>query len=77
MLERGYVVIGSPDTVREKLVDIATTLRVGHLMTLLHFGNMSDELARHNTELFGDKVLPELQQVWSGYTDHWWPANAN
>ena len=76
MLERGYVVIGSPDTVREKLVDIAKTLRVGHLMTLLHFGNMSDELARHNTELFGDKVLPELQQVWSGYTDHWWPANA-
>lgn len=76
MLERGYVVIGSPDTVREKLADIARTLHVGHLMTLLHFGNMSDELARANTELFGRKVLPELQTLWPDHTDHWWPANA-
>jgi alkanesulfonate monooxygenase SsuD/methylene tetrahydromethanopterin reductase-like flavin-dependent oxidoreductase (luciferase family) len=76
MLERGYVVIGSPDTVREKLTEIARTLHVGHLMTLLHFGNMGDELARHNTELFGRKVLPGLQQLWPDHTDHWWPANA-
>ncbi|MDH3682208.1 MAG: LLM class flavin-dependent oxidoreductase [Acidimicrobiia bacterium] len=77
MLERGYVIIGSPSTVRETLADVAKTLHVGHLMTLLHFGNMDDELARRNTELFGQKVLPELRQVWSGYTDHWWPANVD
>ncbi|MDH4148099.1 MAG: LLM class flavin-dependent oxidoreductase [Acidimicrobiia bacterium] len=76
MLEMGYVVIGGPDTVREKLEDVAKTLHVGHLMTLLHFGNMSDEVARRNTKLFGDKVLPALKGLWSEHTDHWWPANA-
>ena len=76
MLDRGYVIIGSPDTVRERLEHIARTLHVGHLMTLLHFGNMSDELTRQNTELFGTKVLPGLKDIWSEHTDHWWPANA-
>src|SRR5207249_470841 len=37
MLEQGYVIIGGPDTVRDKLEDVARSLRVGHLMVLLHF----------------------------------------
>ena len=76
MLELGYVIIGSPETVRDKIVDIAHNLRVGHLMVLLHFGNMADDVAKQNTKLFGEKVLPHLRDVWPGYEDHWWPANA-
>ena len=58
MVEKGYVVIGSPDTVRETLEEVAKTFNCGHLLTALHFGNMSDELTRYNTKLFGDKVAP-------------------
>ena len=58
MLENGYVVIGSPDTVREQLEEAARELRIGHLCAMLQFGNMSDELTRYNSKLFGDKVAP-------------------
>jgi alkanesulfonate monooxygenase SsuD/methylene tetrahydromethanopterin reductase-like flavin-dependent oxidoreductase (luciferase family) len=73
MLEAGYVIIGSPDTVRGRLEEVAKTLRVGHLMLLLHFGNMHPELVRMNTDLFAEKVLPGLHDVWSDYKDRWWP----
>ena len=74
MVEAGWVVIGSPETVRDKLEEIARTLRVGHLMILQHFGNMSPELTTYNTDLFAAKVLPDLQHVWEEYEDRWWPT---
>jgi alkanesulfonate monooxygenase SsuD/methylene tetrahydromethanopterin reductase-like flavin-dependent oxidoreductase (luciferase family) len=74
MVEMGYVIVGSPDTVREQLDHVARDLRVGHLMILLQFGNMHPELVRYNTELFAEKVAPDLRAVWEGYEDPWWPA---
>ena len=76
MVEKGYVVIGSPDTVRETLEHVATTFNCGHLLTMLHFGNMSDELIRYNSKLFGDKVAPGLRSLFADVDDHWWPTNA-
>ena len=76
MVSNGYVVIGSPDTVREQLEEAAKELRIGHLATMLHFGNMSDELTRYNTRLFGDKVAPALRSLFSEYPDPWWPSGA-
>ena len=76
MVEMGYVVVGSPDTVREQLDHVARDLRVGHLMVLLQFGNMHPDLVRYNTELFAEKVAPGLRTVWDGYDDRWWPAVA-
>ncbi|HUQ40046.1 MAG TPA: LLM class flavin-dependent oxidoreductase [Acidimicrobiales bacterium] len=73
MVDKGYVIVGSPDTVREKLEEVATSLRVGHLMLLLQFGNMHPELVQQNTDLFADKVLPGLRGLWSDYEDRWWP----
>jgi hypothetical protein len=43
---------------------------------MLQFGNMSDELTRHNTKLFADKVAPGLRTLFPEAVDHWWPANA-
>ena len=73
MLENGYVVIGSPDTVREQLEEAARELRIGHLCAMLQFGNMSDELTRYNSKLFGEKVAPGLRTLFSEYPDPWWP----
>jgi alkanesulfonate monooxygenase SsuD/methylene tetrahydromethanopterin reductase-like flavin-dependent oxidoreductase (luciferase family) len=76
MVEKGYVVIGSPDTVRETLEDVARTFNCGHLLTMLQFGNMSDELTRHNSKLFGEKVAPGLRGLFADAEDRWWPTNA-
>ena len=50
IVDRGYVIIGSPDEVVEQLTEVATSLNVGHLMLLLQFGNMNKELAKYNTQ---------------------------
>ena len=73
IVERGYVIIGSPDEVVEQLTEVATDLNVGHLMLLLQFGSMGKELAAYNTKLFGDGVLPRLRALFSEWEDRWWP----
>ena len=73
IVERGYVIIGSPDEVAEQLKEVATSLNVGHLMLLLQFGNMSKDLTRYNTNLFAEKVMPQLKDLFSEWEDRWWP----
>ena len=73
IVERGYVIIGSPDEVAEQLKEVATSLNVGHLMLLLQFGNMSKDLTRYNTKLFAEKVMPQLKDLFSEWEDRWWP----
>jgi len=72
-VDNGYVVAGSPATVRDRLREAMEQLRVGHLMTLCQFGSMPPELVRQNTELFATEVLPSMRDLWSEYEDHWWP----
>src|SRR5487761_646430 len=72
-IDSGYVVAGSPDTVVEKLSELATKLNVGHLMLLLHFGNMSRETTTYNTSLFAKEVIPRLKSRFGDWEDKWWP----
>jgi alkanesulfonate monooxygenase SsuD/methylene tetrahydromethanopterin reductase-like flavin-dependent oxidoreductase (luciferase family) len=73
IVENGYVIIGSPDEVVEQMHEVATDLNVGHLMLLLQFGNMSKELAKYNTQLFAEKVMPRMKDLFSDWEDRWWP----
>jgi len=72
--DRGFVIVGSPKTVREQLLDGVKRLRMGHLLTLLHFGSMPTALCKKNIDLFGREVLPYLADQWDDkYEDRWWP----
>jgi alkanesulfonate monooxygenase SsuD/methylene tetrahydromethanopterin reductase-like flavin-dependent oxidoreductase (luciferase family) len=73
IVEKGYVIIGSPDEVADRLRQVAKDLNVGHLMLLLQFGNMGKDLAKHNTKLFAEKVMPQLTDLFSEWEDRWWP----
>jgi hypothetical protein len=73
IVERGYVIIGSPDEVVEQLTELATDLNVGHLMLLMQFGSMGKDLAAYNTKLFAERVLPKLRGLFSEWEDKWWP----
>jgi alkanesulfonate monooxygenase SsuD/methylene tetrahydromethanopterin reductase-like flavin-dependent oxidoreductase (luciferase family) len=73
-IERGYVIVGSPDEVAEKLREVAVDLNVGQLMLLLQFGNMDKSLTMHNTELFAKRVLPQLSGLFEDrFENRWWP----
>ena len=73
IIDQGYVIIGSPDEVVEQLTEVATELNVGHLMLLLQFGNMGKDLAKYNTKLFAEQVMPKLQPLFAEWADPWWP----
>jgi alkanesulfonate monooxygenase SsuD/methylene tetrahydromethanopterin reductase-like flavin-dependent oxidoreductase (luciferase family) len=73
IVEKGYVIIGSPDEVADQLKKVAADLNVGHLMLLMQFGNMGKDLAKYNTQLFAEKVMPQLTNGFSEWEDRWWP----
>ena len=74
ILDKGYVLIGSPDEVAEQLRTVATELNVGHLMLLLQFGNMSAQVSQFNTKLFTDKVMPQIHDLFENqWENRWWP----
>ena len=73
IVDKGYVIIGSPDEVVEQLTEVATELNVAHLMLLLQFGNMGKDLAKYNTRLFAEKVIPKLRPLFAEWEDKWWP----
>ena len=73
IVDQGYVIVGSPDEVVEQLTEVATELNVAHLMLLLQYGNMGKDLAKYNTKLFAEKVMPRLQPLFADWEDRWWP----
>jgi alkanesulfonate monooxygenase SsuD/methylene tetrahydromethanopterin reductase-like flavin-dependent oxidoreductase (luciferase family) len=75
LIERGYVVAGSPDTVVDRLNDLIDTLHIGHLMLLLHFGNMPRETTLYNTTRFAKEIIPRLKHRFSEWEDKWWPKD--
>ena len=72
-VDEGYVIAGSPKTVRERLTDAMKQLRCGHLMVLCQLGSMPPDLVRKSTELFAREVMPHMRGMWPGYEDHWSP----
>jgi alkanesulfonate monooxygenase SsuD/methylene tetrahydromethanopterin reductase-like flavin-dependent oxidoreductase (luciferase family) len=73
-VDRGYVIAGSPATVRERLTEVVKGLRIGQLMVLQMIGSMPKELVMKNTELFAREVVPHIRKLWADeWTDRWAP----
>ena len=72
-IEQGFIIAGSPKTVRERLREAMKTLNCGHLMILMQIGSMPPDLVRASTELFAKEVMPYMRDLWSEWDDNWWP----
>jgi alkanesulfonate monooxygenase SsuD/methylene tetrahydromethanopterin reductase-like flavin-dependent oxidoreductase (luciferase family) len=57
------IIVGSPDTVYRRFMDVLEHAHVGHLLIQFHMGNMSDEMARKSMRLFWTEVAPRLKQA--------------
>jgi alkanesulfonate monooxygenase SsuD/methylene tetrahydromethanopterin reductase-like flavin-dependent oxidoreductase (luciferase family) len=74
IVKQGYVIVGNPDEVADKLREVATRLNVGQLMLLLQFGNMDKPLTQYNTELFAKRVAPQIRGLFEDrWENRWWP----
>jgi len=74
LIELGYIVVGSPETVRQRMEELIKTLRVGNIICGIHVGDMPPEKTRYSTELFATKVMPHLKGIWKEYDsdDRFW-----
>jgi alkanesulfonate monooxygenase SsuD/methylene tetrahydromethanopterin reductase-like flavin-dependent oxidoreductase (luciferase family) len=74
IVERGYIIAGSADSVADQMNDMADTLRAGHAMLLCHFGNLSKESVLYNTQRVAEDVLPKVRHNFAGWEDRWFPT---
>ena len=58
-----YAIVGSPATVRDKLLEYGKRLGVGNLLGLFQLGTLPADLTRKNMQLFAREVMPALQAV--------------
>lgn len=79
LVNDGYVIAGSPDTVVEKMKELITGLRVGNIFCLIHVGDMPKDKCMRSTKLFAEEVMPRLKNMWPEYAndDRFWihPVN--
>src|SRR5262249_40314532 len=74
-IERGFLIAGSPTTVRDQLMEGVKRLRMGTPRPLLQFGSMPHERCLKNIALSCRGVPPQPAPLWDdAWEDRWWPA---
>jgi len=75
LVDAGVVIVGSPATVRDQLLEFCRDYGIGNLHAMLGFGSLPRHLVMKNIQLFAEEVAPHLRDLWTD-TDHehfWWP----
>jgi alkanesulfonate monooxygenase SsuD/methylene tetrahydromethanopterin reductase-like flavin-dependent oxidoreductase (luciferase family) len=63
-IEKGvYAIVGSPETVRQKLTQYQKELGCGVILTGCQTGNLTDELTRKSMEMLAKEVLPKTRNI--------------
>jgi alkanesulfonate monooxygenase SsuD/methylene tetrahydromethanopterin reductase-like flavin-dependent oxidoreductase (luciferase family) len=62
VVEGQYAIVGSPETVAEKLTESLGRLGAGNLLGLFQLGTLPAHLTRKNLELFATEVMPKLRK---------------
>tara|TARA_Y100001968_G_scaffold309953_1_gene330411 strand:- start:2772 stop:3725 length:954 start_codon:yes stop_codon:yes gene_type:complete len=63
LMERGVIVVGSPDTVRRMLIERHRQAGFGHVLVMPQFGTLPANLTEKNIRLLATEVVPELQTL--------------
>lgn len=61
LVNDGYVIVGSPDTVIEKLAYYTERLGAGVMVSGAQWGDMPEEKVRRNMHLFATRVMPHFR----------------
>lgn len=73
LVDQGYIIAGSPETVRQQLEELIKGLRVGHVLLGCQIGSAPVELVNRSTKLASTHILPKLRHIFSDFEDRWWP----
>jgi alkanesulfonate monooxygenase SsuD/methylene tetrahydromethanopterin reductase-like flavin-dependent oxidoreductase (luciferase family) len=62
VVEGGYAIVGSPDTVYRRLCELIEVFGTGNLLGLFQLGTLGPDETRRNLERFAADVLPRLRE---------------
>jgi alkanesulfonate monooxygenase SsuD/methylene tetrahydromethanopterin reductase-like flavin-dependent oxidoreductase (luciferase family) len=63
LLAQGQAIVGSPETVTKRFVELHGELGFGQLIALMSIGDMPHEKAVRSMELFASEVMPALRSL--------------
>lgn len=63
LIDQGIFVCGSPETVIRKLTEAHKLTGFQNYVAMMQFATLPADLTRKNTELFAEKVMPELRKL--------------
>ena len=61
VVEGQYAIVGSPETVTQRLTENLERLGAGNLLGLFQLGTLPADLTKRNLELFSSEVMPKLR----------------
>jgi hypothetical protein len=61
MNDEGLVLIGSAETIRQRLGEAQQQYGLGLLVGTFQFGSLPADLTRRSTELFAERVMPAFR----------------
>jgi len=59
--QMGSIIVGSPETVRQRLWEYVHEARIGNLLIQFQIGNLSYELTQKSQRIFAEQVMPRLR----------------
>ncbi|WDL97632.1 LLM class flavin-dependent oxidoreductase [Alicyclobacillus sp. ALC3] len=63
LVVKGYVMVGTPETVRQRFAEYQKEIGFGNLLVMLQFGTLPHHLALRNIEMFAREVMPYLRPL--------------
>ena len=63
LIDLGMIVVGSPATVRDRLLACQSQLGFGNLIAMLQVASLPAELTEKNLRLFAGEVMPQLRHA--------------
>jgi alkanesulfonate monooxygenase SsuD/methylene tetrahydromethanopterin reductase-like flavin-dependent oxidoreductase (luciferase family) len=62
LLDSGMFIVGSPKTVREKLIEAQRQIGFGNLLMTIQFGTLPHDLTMNNIKLLAEEVVPYIKE---------------
>jgi len=63
LVEKGTFIVGSPNTVREKIETAHARSGFKNLVCMVQFGTLPDDLVRKNIQMLSEEVMPKLRPL--------------
>src|ERR671911_353382 len=68
------IIVGSPDTVYQRIWNLIERAKVGNLLIQFHIGNMPKDLALKSMTMFAEQVAPRLRENSSAFFEREFPG---